>query len=114
MFTKTLIATAAVATVLTAAAPAPEAQAKTKINIDVNIGGGGYGYYPGYYAAPAYPVYYGISCNIGRKIVRNHGFNKVAAFDCSRPVFQYTGWKFGQPYKIRVNMDGQITRVRPL
>jgi hypothetical protein len=112
MFTKSLIAAAAVSAAV-AAMPAEQAQAKTFIDVDVHLGGG-YGWYPGYYAYPAYNPYWGVSCGTARHIVKSHGFYNVNAFDCSKPVYQYTAWKFGQPYKVKVNMAGSIIQVKHL
>ncbi len=122
MITKSLIAAAAVAVSLTALAPVQQAQAK--VNVDINLGLGG-GYYPGYgggydygYDGGYYPVvepYYdsGISCNRGKNIVRRSGFRNVHAIDCGAPVYQYKAWKFGSPYKVRVNIHGDIIKVKP-
>jgi hypothetical protein len=109
---KSLIAATAVAAAVTMAAPVEQAQAKTNIDIDVNVGGG-YGWYPGYNPYP-YKPYYGVSCHTARKIVRNHGFYNVNTVDCGKPVYQYVAWKFGQPYKVRVNLNGVIIGVRHL
>jgi hypothetical protein len=124
MITKSLIAAAAVAASLTALAPVQQAQAKTFIDIDVGLGLGGGGFYPGYgygggYGGGYYPVidpYYGggISCHKGKKIVKWAGFYNVHPFDCSAPVYQYKAWKFGNPYKVKVNMSGDIIKVKPL
>ncbi len=119
MITKSLIAAAAVAASLTALAPVQQAQAKTIIDIDVGLGlGGGGGFYPGYgYGGGYYPVidpyYGGISCHKGKKIVKWAGFHNVNAFDCSAPVYQYKAWKFGNAYKVKVNMSGDIIKVKP-
>ena len=120
MISKSLIAVAAVAASLTAAAPAQQAQAK--VNVDINLGLGG-GYYPGYYPDYGYGGYYpvidpyyggGISCNKGKKIVKWAGFNNVSPIDCSAPVYQYKAWKFGNPYRVKVNLSGDIIKVKPL
>ena len=108
---KTLIAAAAVAASMSAFAPAPQAQAG--VDIDVNLGLGYPGYYPGYY--PVYDYDDGmISCKKGRWIVKNHNFNNVKPIDCSLPKYQYTGWKFGQKYKIRVSGHGDILSVKKM
>jgi hypothetical protein len=116
MITKSLIAAAAVAASLTALAPVQQAQAK--VNVDINLGLGG-GFYPGYgYGGGYYPVvdpyYGGISCHKGKKIVKWSGFHNVNAIDCSAPVYQYKAWKFGNPYKVKVNMNGNIIGVKKL
>jgi hypothetical protein len=118
MIAKSLIAAAAVAASLTAFAPVEQAQAK--IHVDVNLGLYGGGFYPGDYGYGGgyYPVidpYYGggISCYKGKKIVKWAGFYNVHPFDCSAPVYQYQAWKFGNAYKVKVNMSGDIIKVKP-
>jgi hypothetical protein len=115
MITKSLIAAAAVAASLTALAPVQQAQAK--VNVDINLGLGG-GFYPGYYGGGYYPVYEpyygGISCHKGKNIVKWSGFKNVHAIDCGAPVYQYKAWKFGNPYKVKVNMNGNIIGVKKL
>jgi hypothetical protein len=117
MITKSLIAAAAVAVSLTALAPVQQAQAK--IHVDLNLGlypgyGGGYG--GGYYPVPVIDPYFGggISCHKGKNIVKWSGFNNVNAFDCSAPVYQYMGWKFGHKYKVKVSMSGDIIGVKKI
>jgi hypothetical protein len=111
MFAKSIIAAAALTSAI-AMIPADQAQAKTYIDIDVHLGGGyGGGWYPGYTPYPVYSPGWGISCGTARHIVKSHGFYNVNVFDCSKPVYQYTAWKFGQPYKVKVNMAGNIIKV---
>jgi hypothetical protein len=121
MITKSLIAAAAVAASLTALAPVEQAQAKIHVNANVYLGGGGfYPGYPGYgYGGGYYPVvdpYYGggISCFKGKKIVKWAGFYNVNPIDCGAPVYQYKAWKFGNPYKVKVSISGDIIKVKPL
>lgn len=120
MFTKFLVAAAALTAAAVATAPA---QAKT--NIDVNVGfgfGGGYGggYDDGYYGGGYgyYPVYGGgydgISCWKAKKIVRNHGFYKVNATDCSGKIMRFNAKKSGDWYRVKVNRWGNIVDVDPL
>ncbi len=117
MITKSLIAAAAVAASLTALAPVQQAQAKVHVDINLGLGGGfypGYGYgYGGYYPVVD-PYYSGISCMKGQKIVKWSGFYNVNAIDCGAPVYQYKAWKFGNPYKVKVNMSGDIIGVKKL
>ena len=117
MFTKFLVAAAALTAAAVATAPA---QAKT--NIDVNVGfgfGGGYGgggYYGGGYGY--YPVYGGgydgISCWKAKKIVQNHGFYKVNATDCGGKTMRFKAKKSGDWYRVKVNRWGNIVDVDPL
>ncbi len=123
MIIKSLIATAAVAASLTVLAPVEKAEAR--VNVDINLGLGG-GYYPDYGYGGYYPVidpgfgggygddYGGISCHKGKKIVRWAGFRNVQPINCSAPVYKYKAWKFGNPYRVKVNIHGDIIQVKPL
>ena len=115
MFTKSLIAAAAIAS-FAAIAPVEQASAKTNIDIGVGINLGG-GYYPGY----GYGVdvgygggWGGISCYKGKKIVKWAGFHHVNAIDCSAPVYRFNAMKFGNWYRVKVNMNGNIISVKHL
>ena len=57
---------------------------------------------------------YGVSCADGRNIVAGSGFHGVAAFDCSAPVYGYTGWKHGDQFRVSVNFRGNIVDVTPI
>lgn len=113
MFTKFLVAAAALTAAVVVTAPA---QADTDINIGLGLGfGGGGGYYGGGYGGGYYPVYGGgydgISCWKAKKIVRNHGFHNVFATDCGGKVMRFKGKKFGDWYRIKVNRWGNIVDV---
>ena len=49
---------------------------------------------------------------MGRKIVSRSGFRDVQALDCDGPGYRYSAWKHGREYVVRVNDEGEITRVR--
>jgi len=115
MFTKFLVAAAALTAAVVVTAPA---QAKTNINIGLGLGfGGGYGgggyyggYDPGYY--PAYGGGYGgVSCWKAKNIVKNHGFYSVYPTDCGGSIMRFKGKKFGDSYRIKVNRWGNIVDV---
>ena len=142
MIAKSLIAATAVAATMAVALPASDAKADVDVTIglgvggyypevDVTIGLGVGGYYPDYY--PAYRPYayggyghyerynrydaydrydHGISCGKGRRIVDHSGFNNVRAIDCNGSNYRYSAWKKGHRYVVRVNRDGDITRIR--
>ncbi len=116
MIIKSLIATAAVAASLTVLAPVEKAEAR--VNVDIHLGGGFYpdygygGYYP--VIDPGYGGGYGISCHKGKKIVKWAGFHNVHPVNCSAPVYKYKAWKFGNPYRVKVNIHGDIIQVKPL
>ncbi len=117
MFTKFLVAAAALTAAVATTAPA---QAKTNIDIGIGLGfgggyGGGYGYYdPGYY--PVYGGGYGggISCWKAKQIVKNHGFKNVYATDCGGNIMRFKGKKWGDHYRIKINRYGNIVDVDPI
>jgi hypothetical protein len=120
MFTKPLIAAAALASSLVAIAP-EQAKADVDWNIGVNLGhpgiypgyGYGYGYEP---VHPVHPVYAPskISCWQGKKAVRWSGFYNVQPVDCQGSAYRYTARKGGAFYRVTVNaFSGQIVKVRP-
>jgi hypothetical protein len=55
--------------------------------------------------------HFGISCRDGRNIVKQRGFRRVHAVDCSGDTFSYEGKKHGELYEISVNMRGDIVSV---
>jgi hypothetical protein len=121
MITKTLIAAAAVSAI----AFGVSAPANAKVNIDLYLGG------PGYYE-PAYPVYEepryyepryehrrpryeysGISCESGRDLVRDSGFRKVRAVDCSGRRYTYRARQNGDTFIVKVSRrSGNIISVQ--
>ncbi len=123
MLTKTLLAAAAVASVVSLASTS------AKADVDINFGVGLGGFYPGYgYNNDYYPrhrryhdwndyhpvINYGISCGAGRNVVRNAGFRNVSAYDCSAPTYGYNAWRHGDLYKVTVNSRGRITAAYPV
>ncbi len=128
MFKKSLIAAAALATVVSLAAV--PAKAETNVDFNVGFGFGGFGpdYGPGYGDGydddfPDYgyyhhprprPIHYGVSCGQGRDIVRSAGFRHVTAYDCSAPTYGYKAWRDGDLYKVKVSYNGRIISVRPI
>ena len=118
MFTKMMVAAAALTAAVVVTAPA---QAKTNINIGLGFGGygGGYGdYYGGGYDSDYYPVYGGsyggVSCWQAKKIVANHGFHNVLPTDCDGKIMRFKGKKMGDWYRIKVNHWGNIVDVNQL
>jgi len=115
MFTKFLVAAAALTAAAVMTAPA---QAETNISLGLGVGfGGGWGdggyydgYDPGYY--PVYGGGYGgVSCGKARKIVKYHGFHNVYATDCDGSIMRFKGKKNGDWYRIKVNRSGNIVDV---
>jgi hypothetical protein len=119
------------------------ADAKTRLHIGVGVGddcayygncyydnggdGVGYGYYGGgtddgydyrrrHRSSYDYDEDYGgLSCWQARRIVRNQGFRRVQAQDCSGRRYTFTGWSQGEPFRIKVSaQSGRIISVRPL
>ena len=118
MFTKLFVAAAALSAAVVMTAPA---QADTNIGLGIGFGfGGGYhdddydgGYDDGYDGGyiTVYENDDGISCSKAKKIVRNHGFHKVHATDCSGKYKRFKGVKSGDWYRIKVNPWGTIVDV---
>ena len=125
MIAKSLLAAAALAATMTLAMPATEAKADVDVQIGIGFGGyvpgyfgGGYGHRYDYdydldYGYGHYPVHRPnrISCNTGRRIVDNSGFNRVRAVDCDLPGYRYTARRNGHKFMVRVNGRGEITGV---
>jgi hypothetical protein len=124
MFKKIILAVAAAASIATFASGA----AKADTSIDIGFGFGGFG--PDFgYSEPYFPRHrphhprwddarpvmdYGIDCGEGRNIVREAGFNRVRAFDCSAPTYGYKAWRDGDLFRVVVNYRGNIVSVRPI
>jgi hypothetical protein len=54
---------------------------------------------------------YRISCGEGRRIVRQSGFRRVRAIDCSGNTYRYNASSRDGRVTVLVNMDGDIVRV---
>jgi hypothetical protein len=112
MFTKVLVAAAALTAAVVSTAPA---QAKNNIELNLGVGFGGYyggGYDPGYY--PVYGDYDyddGISCWKAKKIVKAHGFYNVYATDCGGKYMRFKAKKYGDWYRVKVDRWGHIVDV---
>lgn len=111
MFTKVLVAAAALTAAVVTTAPA---HADTDVHIGLGVGlglGGGYYGGGGYYPAYGGGYHDGISCWKAKKIVQSHGFYKVHATNCGSKVMRFKGKKFGDWYRIKVNRWGNIVDV---
>ncbi len=120
MFTKVLVAAAALAAAVVATAPA---EAKSHVSIGIGFGGGFYddGYYGGGYGDHYgyedgyYPVYGGeydgISCWKAKKIVQSHGFYNVYATDCGGKYMRFKAKRYGDWYRVKVDRWGHIVNV---
>lgn len=109
MFTKVLVAAAALTAAVVTTVPA---QADTNISVGFGWGGGFHDpdYYPGYY--PIYGGGYGgVSCGEAKQIVKSHGFYKVYATDCGGKYMHFKGKKKGNMYSIKVHRKGYIVDV---
>ncbi len=120
MFTKLVVAAAALTAAAVATAPA---QAKTHIGVGIGLGFGGYGgpgyYDDDYYNGDVYPVYGGggyggVSCSTAKNIVRSHGFYNVSATDCGGYVMRFRAKQSGDWYRVKVNRKGHIVDVDPI
>lgn len=124
MLKQTIIAAAAVVASVVAFQPVEKAEARVNIGVGIGIPGyygggyapgyygGGYGYYaprPRYYA----PRRYGrISCGSARRIVRNHGYYRVRAVDCSGSRYTFHAKRGGVWYRLRLKShSGRIYKV---
>lgn len=127
MFVKSLIAVAAVASVVSFAATAAKADTSVSIGFgiggfDPGYGGGYYGDYPDYYPRHRRHHYddyapvrdYGVSCDEGRNAVREAGFRRVRAYDCSAPTYGYEAMRRGEYFRVKVSYSGDIISVRPI
>jgi hypothetical protein len=76
----------------------------------MGFGDAGFSYDSGPWDGGWHRPHYGyrISCGQGADVVRARGFHGVRPVDCSAPVYEYRGWKYGQPYNIQVSMRGNV------
>jgi hypothetical protein len=125
MFVKSLIAVAAVASVVSFASTA--AKADTTVSLGFGFGGfdTGYGFsddYPAYRPRHRHHYYedytpvvdYGVSCDEGRNAVREAGFRNVRAYDCSAPTYGYKAMRHGETFRVKVSYSGDIISVRSI
>lgn len=124
MLKKSLFATLALVAAFSAFQPVEKAEAR--VNVDIGIGvpyyGNGRYYEPYYYAAPRRRYYaprpaprrYGrLSCGEARRIVRNHGYRRVRAIDCSGNRYTFHAMRGGEWYRIRMrSRTGRIYKVQ--
>ena len=105
---KSAAAAAAIAgAVMLSGAGAAPAVADTKLRIFLGIPGitywAGPGYYQGKYRSR-------LSCNEGRRLVDNSGFNNVKAVDCTPRYYRYDARRNGKKYRVRVDeCSGNLT-----
>jgi hypothetical protein len=136
MLKKSLIAAAALATVVTLASTS--AKAESDIFFGIGFGTPGLhhphgGYFPPpppVYAVDPFPADYGyrphhrrhrfedtyfsgVSCSGGASILRRAGFRGVEADDCSAPTYSYQAWRYGEQFDIQVSSRGRIISVDP-
>ena len=136
MLKKSLIAAAALATVVTLASTS--AKAESDIFFGIGFGTPGLHHPHGGYFPPPEPVYsedvfaddYGyrphhrrhrfvdayvsrVSCSGGANILRRAGFRGVEADDCSAPTYSYQAWRHGEQFDIQVSSRGRIISVDP-
>jgi hypothetical protein len=136
MLKKSLIAVAALATMVTLASTS--AKAESDIFFGIGFGTPGLHHPHGGYFPPPAPVYsedvfaddYGyrphhrrhrfeggyvsrVSCSGGASILRRAGFRGVEADDCSAPTYSYQAWRHGEQFDIQVSSRGRIISVDP-
>lgn len=137
MLKKSLIAAAALASVVTFASGSAKADPDIFFGIGFGSGSGFHRPDDGYFPPPA-PVYsedpfaddYGyrprhrrhrfedtyvsrVSCSGGANILRRAGFRGVEADDCSAPTYSYQAWRRGEQFDIQVSSRGRIISVDP-
>jgi hypothetical protein len=135
MLKKSLIAAAALATVVTLASTSAKAEADVFFGIGFGTPGlhhphGGYfpppppvysediyaddyGYRPRHRPHRFVSTYSGVSCSGGANILRRAGFRGVEADDCSAPTYSYQAWRHGEQFDIQVSSRGRIISVDP-
>ena len=75
---------------------------------------GGYYYATPWWTTEEIIVDRGMSCREGARIVSRRGFNRVTPLDCSGEFYTYRGWRGGDPWRIRVELDtARIISTRP-
>lgn len=55
---------------------------------------------------------FGISCKMGRTILRQQGFRHVQAYDCQGQTYGYFATKRYQAVKVKMNFYGEILSIR--
>jgi hypothetical protein len=96
LFTRSMLAAAALLGAVAMSAPA--AEAKTRVHVWIGLPGFTYWAGPGYY----YGRYrHRLSCAEGRRIVDHRGFNSVTATDCVPRIYHYKARRAGKWYTVR-------------
>jgi hypothetical protein len=138
MLKKSLIAAAALATVVTLASTSAKAESDIFFGIGFGTPGfhhphggyfpppppepiysedpfaGDYGYRPRHRRHRFEDTYFsGVSCSGGANILRRAGFRGVEADDCSAPTYSYQAWRHGEQFDIEVSSRGRIISVDP-
>ena len=98
----------------------PIEQSDARVNVHIGVGGPGY-YNPGYYQPyPHYrpaPVYvprprYVNRCSRARRSIRNRGYYRIRAVDCSGSRYTFHAKRSGIWYRLRVRASsGRIYKV---
>lgn len=55
---------------------------------------------------------FGISCKMGRNILRQNGYRHVQAYDCQGQTYGYFASKRHQTVKVKMNLRGDIISVQ--
>jgi hypothetical protein len=55
---------------------------------------------------------FGISCKMGRNILKRNGFRHVQAFDCEGRYYGYYATKRHHTVKVKMNLDGDIVAIK--
>lgn len=121
MFKQTIIAATAVFASFVAFQPVDKAEARVNLDIGIGIpgpyyGGYGYGYRP-YYGHGYYRPHrrYRLTCGQVRRKLRNRGYYRIRAIDCSGSRYTFHAKRHGDWFRIRVkSRSGYIYKVRYL
>lgn len=54
---------------------------------------------------------FGISCRVGRNILRQQGFRHIQAYDCQGRSYGYFATKRNHAVRVKMNLDGDIISI---
>ena len=120
MLKKFALMAALAASALGFAGAAAPAMAKTNFQLYLGVPyydnrlGDDYRFYPGrgWYRPPFDRGRWNISCNEGRRIIRQNGYRNVRAIDCQGPRYTYRATRNGRNVTLSLNArNGRLMRL---
>ena len=115
MLKKTLFAAAALVAATTAFQPVQQAEAGVRIGVHLGTpyyGGGYYAPRPHYYAPRPYYAPRVSYCSKARRKIRNRGYYKIRAIDCSGSRYTFHAKRGGVWFRLRLKArSGYIYKV---